>query len=145
MTNIIVDKSDLFIFIEKNSIDSSELVLYLCDSPVPINIINFSKSFVSSLKAFEMKFFLLVFITIFKILNLASAVDYCNLCKNHVACKNNGKFASSCPKDAFILKLSNNNVETILKAHNYDRNLLASGAVPGFKSASKMMVLVCLI
>ncbi|XP_070497993.1 venom allergen-1-like [Chironomus tepperi] len=40
-----------------------------------------------------------------------------------------------------MVKLSSDNVETILKAHNIDRNLLASGKVPGFKSATKMNVL----
>ena len=139
-----LDKSDLFILLE-NSIDSSGHVQYLCDIPEPINTSNLSKSFSSSLKAFEMKLSVLTLIIIFKILNLTSAVDYCNLCKNHVACKNNGKFAASCPKDASIVKLSNNNVETILKAHNFDRNLLASGKVPGYKSATKMMILVCFL
>ncbi|KAL7023012.1 hypothetical protein ACKWTF_012469 [Chironomus riparius] len=88
-----------------------------------------------------MKFSVLTFIIIFKISNLTSAVDYCSLCKNHVACKNNGRFAASCPKNAAIVKLSSNNVETILKAHNFDRNLLANGKVPGYKSATKMMIL----
>jgi len=89
-----------------------------------------------------MKVLLLTLITIFKISILVSAVDYCALCKNHVACKNNGKFATSCPKDASIVNLSGKNVETILKAHNFNRNLLASGKVSGFKSATKMMILV---
>lgn len=115
----------------------------LCDIPEPINIKKFSKSFSSSSKAFEMKFSILTFIIIFKISNLTRAVDYCSLCKNHVACKNNGRFAASCPKNAAIVKLSSNNVETILKAHNFDRNLLANGKVPGYKSATKMMILVC--
>lgn len=86
---------------------------------------------------------LLTLITLLKISNFTGAEDYCALCNNHIACKNSGKFSSSCPKDASIVNLSGNNVETILKEHNFDRNLLASGKVSGFKSATKMMILVC--
>lgn len=79
---------------------------------------------------------------ILTVLSYGSAVNYCNLCSNHVACGNDGKFLSSCPKDANIVTLSGANIQTLVNMHNNVRNLLATGRVPGYKSASKMNELV---
>lgn len=71
-----------------------------------------------------------------------SAVNYCDLCKGHVACGNKGTFSDACPSDAKILKLTAANIENVVNNHNLLRNLLASGKVDGYQSASKMNMLV---
>lgn len=87
-----------------------------------------------------MKAYLLIIL--FKIINLVNSVNYCNLCSNHIACDNNEKWATTCPKDAAIVKLSTANIETLLHTHNHLRDLLAGGKIPGYKSASRMNTLV---
>lgn len=71
-----------------------------------------------------------------------SASNYCDLCKDHIACNNEGKFDKSCPKNAKLLPLSNTEIETILSAHNYVRNKIAGGDEPRHPKASGMMALV---
>jgi hypothetical protein len=82
---------------------------------------------------------LFVILIIFK---AASAVDYCKLCKDHIACRHNGKFASTCPKDARMVGLGDANIKVALEAHNKVRNTIAGGGVAHLKSATKMMTLV---
>jgi hypothetical protein len=70
------------------------------------------------------------------------AVDYCSLCKNHIACNNNELFWSNCSSNAQIIPLTEKNIEAILDGHNKLRNKIAGGEEKGFNSASKMMTLV---
>ena len=83
-------------------------------------------------------FVVLVFATI------TSATDYCNICTNHVACNNNNQFKSTCPSDAKIVPMSSSAIQTFLNAHNANRNKIAGGSEPGFKTAKKMMKLVAI-
>lgn len=71
-----------------------------------------------------------------------AVTDYCSLCENHIACNNNGNWASICPADAEISILTPDIKNAILAEHNFLRNKVASGAQLGFKSASKMNKLV---
>ncbi|XP_070489800.1 antigen 5 like allergen Cul n 1-like [Chironomus tepperi] len=69
--------------------------------------------------------------------------DYCDrkLCGSkgpHVGCKNPGKFSFFCPKDRTAVTLSENDKETILDSHNSFRNIIASGSIGSFCSASRM-------
>jgi hypothetical protein len=81
-------------------------------------------------------------IAILAILGAASAVDYCKLCSNHVACGNNGQFSGSCPRDASIVPMSSSAISTLLNTHNANRNKIAGGGERGFNRAAQMMKLV---
>ncbi|KAG5669801.1 hypothetical protein PVAND_000094 [Polypedilum vanderplanki] len=72
---------------------------------------------------------------------IADAVDYCKLCSDHIACNNNGQFASTCPRDATMVTFSNQHIQTLLNAHNNARNTIAGGGVSKLRTASKMMTL----
>lgn len=69
--------------------------------------------------------------------------EYCKICSNHVACLNqNGAWASTCPKDAALAKLSNAELSALfVDEHNNFRNQVASGGVNGMP-ASNMKKLV---
>lgn len=82
---------------------------------------------------------------------VASIVDYCSqtsqLCSTtgyqHVTCGATGDLGPACPSDARVIELSDENIQQILDMHNKYRNQIASGNLPGFKSAAKMSTLVC--
>lgn len=88
-----------------------------------------------------MKLITLIF-AIFFIASTRGATNYCQVCTNHVACNNNGLFVSSCPKDASIVPMSTSAISTFLNAHNANRNKIAGGGEPGFKTATKMLKMV---
>lgn len=72
----------------------------------------------------------------------ASAVDYCSLCSNHIACNNTGNWNASCPADAQLVVLSTNDIQLFLTEHNTLRNKIASGGQAGFLTASRMTTMV---
>lgn len=71
----------------------------------------------------------------------SAAFNYCTLCKDHIACNNNGQFAQSC-KNPKVLKFSSQNIQTALRAHDEVRNKIAGGSEKRFQPATKMPVLV---
>lgn len=71
----------------------------------------------------------------------SAAFNYCSLCQDHIACKNNGQFAKEC-KNARMLKFSAQNIQTALRVHNEVRNKIAGGSEKRFQPATKMPVLV---
>lgn len=80
-------------------------------------------------------------------IQIVFCANYCDqkLCskgKQHIGCKHNGKFASSCPADKKMVKISSYEIEQILELHNTLRNKIASGSEKGFKSATNMPMLV---
>ncbi|XP_030379855.1 venom allergen 3 homolog [Scaptodrosophila lebanonensis] len=71
-------------------------------------------------------------ITLVLLLDSCQAQDYCNakLCPNkrkHIACKNKGSFASTCPEDAKLLSIDADNQNLLLQLHNNLRHKLAGG------------------
>ncbi|ALC49876.1 CG42780, partial [Drosophila busckii] len=71
----------------------------------------------------------------------ANAQNYCDadLCPAggpHVACNNNGQFASGCSGEHVSLDASQRAL--ILRLHNEQRNLIAGGGLSGFPSARQM-------
>jgi hypothetical protein len=84
----------------------------------------------------------IIILTISAINNVGAATDYCKLCTNHIACNNTGKFASTCPTDAAIVKLTQADINLFVIVHNQLRNKLAGGLVQGFKSATNMSLVV---
>ena len=74
--------------------------------------------------------------------NVGATKDYCKLCTNHIACNNTGKFASTCPTNAAIVKLTPGDINLFVTVHNQLRNKLAGGLVKGFKSATNMSFVV---
>ena len=83
-----------------------------------------------------------VLFIIFTIHNIRAATDYCKLCSNHIACNNTGKFASACPKDAAITKLTQTDINLFVTVHNQLRNKVAGGLLKGFSSATNMSAVV---
>lgn len=73
-----------------------------------------------------------------------AAFNYCTLCKDHIACNNNGQFAKSC-KNPKMLKFSSQNIQTALRAHDEVRNKIAGGSEKRFQPATKMPVLVSIL
>lgn len=89
----------------------------------------------------------LLFITLFLVVSIVYAQDYCSpkLCDagvKHIACGNSGQFASSCPKDKKIVTISKETIGVILMNHNKLRNKIASGQQPGFLPAKRMATMV---
>ena len=79
-----------------------------------------------------------------------SSNNYCNsnLCpvgKKHIACGNSGTWSPACPSDRKMLQLSDSNINDILDLHNEKRNLIATGQVNGYSTASRMGTMVRLI
>lgn len=82
--------------------------------------------------------------------NVEATTDYCapSLCEifngTHVlqmkntACGNNGRFGASCGPNPKLLYMSDRRRQLLLDMHNLVRNKVASGEVPGYKSASQM-------
>lgn len=68
--------------------------------------------------------------------------NWCSLCANHVGCRNNGRMASNCPKDAQIIKLDEFSKRIFVAEHNKLRNTIASGMQRGFPPACHMMAVV---
>ncbi|XP_037818696.1 antigen 5 like allergen Cul n 1-like [Lucilia sericata] len=71
------------------------------------------------------------------------ATDYCSnkICYNddkHIACDNDGKFYSTCPKDAAKREMTESLKKLIVKAHNEKRNIVAGGDVKHLKPACRM-------
>ncbi|EDV47463.2 uncharacterized protein Dere_GG17625 [Drosophila erecta] len=64
--------------------------------------------------------------------------DLCAKGTSHIACNVNGSFGSSCPKDATAIKLSREDKNVLLKAHNSVRQKWASGAARTRRIACKM-------
>ncbi|CAD7083421.1 unnamed protein product [Hermetia illucens] len=67
--------------------------------------------------------------------------DYCatSLCNGskHIACGNNGAFASTCAADKKLIDISSYKSAIVAK-HNGYRNTVAAGNLPGFLSAVRM-------
>lgn len=77
----------------------------------------------------------------------SETVDYCNkdLCKNyvkHIACNNDGYFASTCPTERSLVPMTTELRNLILKLHNSYRCDIATGRVPGYQQASQMIEMV---
>jgi hypothetical protein len=81
-------------------------------------------------------------IFLFAIFASSSAVDYCAICSNHIACNNPGTWSAGCSADAALIALSTDIKASILHSHNNYRQTVASGGVAGFSSASKMSRIV---
>lgn len=92
-----------------------------------------------------MEFITTKFLVILILATVTSATDYCNICPNHVACHNNNQFQSTCPSDAKLVQMSSSAIQTFLNTHNANRNKIAGGGEPGFKTAKKMMAVVAII
>uniref|UniRef100_A0A1I8PS81 Venom allergen-1 n=1 Tax=Stomoxys calcitrans TaxID=35570 RepID=A0A1I8PS81_STOCA len=72
-----------------------------------------------------------------------TATNYCSstICPKgttHIACRHNGKFASTCPKDAAMVSLTAAMQNIIVNRHNAKRNLVAGGTVANHKAACRM-------
>jgi hypothetical protein len=77
----------------------------------------------------------------------ANGVNYCepSLCQTgakHIGCNHAGRFDAACPADSALIAFANAEIQQILDTHNTLRNRIAVGAEVGFKSASKMIMLV---
>lgn len=77
----------------------------------------------------------------------SSDKPYCdsNLCPpglKHIACKNSGSFAATCPKDRKLVDLSESDIKLILDHHNKFRNKIANGDQVGFLPAARMATMV---
>ncbi|CAO1398850.1 unnamed protein product [Diamesa serratosioi] len=87
------------------------------------------------------------FIVFIGAVNFVQSQNYCasNLCSGnsweHIACGHSGLFASSCPLDRHLVKLTKDHKDTILHTHNYLRNKIAGGKQRGYCSASRMATL----
>jgi hypothetical protein len=80
-------------------------------------------------------------------LGVTLAGNYCDpkLCGRnvkHLACNNTGNFGPACPDDAKVFTLTADHINTFLDAHNKNRAIIASGSLPGYKSATNMSVVV---
>lgn len=89
---------------------------------------------------------MIIFFSFFFVVSEA-AVNYCDpqLCspdEKHIACGNLGKFHSTCPADAQLVKITDSEIKIFLDEHNKCRNSTASGRLAGFKSATRMRTLV---
>ncbi|XP_037940559.1 antigen 5 like allergen Cul n 1-like [Teleopsis dalmanni] len=87
-----------------------------------------------------MKF--LILISIIYITAAAQTAEYCSrtLCpsgKKHIACGNKKLFSNICPADAHLIDITPH-TRTILKMHNEQRNMVASGKLKGFMPAVQM-------
>jgi hypothetical protein len=80
-------------------------------------------------------------IFLFVVFATSSASDYCEICTNHVACNNDGSWGPACV-DPELLSLSADIKASILHSHNNYRQIVASGGLAGFSSASKMSRIV---
>lgn len=56
----------------------------------------------------------------------------------NTACGNNGSFGASCGPNPKLLYMSDRRRQLLLDMHNLVRNKVASGEVPGYKSATQM-------
>lgn len=90
-----------------------------------------------TMKLTSVKVFIILIIA-----SAANAYNYCQLCSDHIACENNGNWASTCPSNAQLISLNNNNKQTALNSHNSARDTVARGGVAKLSTASKMMTLV---
>lgn len=79
----------------------------------------------------------------------AGIVNYCGqpeLCKltgfQHITCDATGDLLPSCPPDARVVELSDENIQQILEKHNFYRNKIAGGDEPGFNPAARMSAMV---
>ncbi|CAG9807638.1 unnamed protein product [Chironomus riparius] len=70
---------------------------------------------------------------------ISSASGYCSLCAGHIACNTTGDFNPNCPRDAIVVPLSSVERNILLDAHNNYRNQIASGSIPNFPTAERMM------
>jgi hypothetical protein len=76
-------------------------------------------------------------IFIFAVFASSAAVDYCEICSNHVVCNNPGNWGPSCINPQ-LLTLTPEIKASILHSHNTYRQNVASGGVAGFSSATMM-------
>jgi hypothetical protein len=80
-------------------------------------------------------------------LGVTLAGDYCDprLCGPgvvHIGCKNPGKLGPACSADAKFITLTAAQINLFLDVHNKKRAIIASGSLPGYKSATNMPVVV---
>lgn len=73
---------------------------------------------------------------------VSGQVNYCSLCKWHIACNNTGAFAAICPPDAIVVSLTQAEKDVFLNNHNTLRNTLAGGLTPGFTTAANISAVV---
>lgn len=72
-------------------------------------------------------------------MNVVSAINYCTLCSNHVACNNQTSiFGETCSPDKAVLKMDASQKEYIVKLHNRMRNKIAMGEIKKYSPAAKM-------
>ncbi|KAL7743289.1 hypothetical protein ACLKA6_012458 [Drosophila palustris] len=75
---------------------------------------------------------------------VSAQTDYCakGLCgtATHIACNNNGAWASTCPKSPapFLIDMNLTLRQHLVRLHNVRRNNLALGKVAGYNSARRM-------
>jgi hypothetical protein len=74
--------------------------------------------------------------------HVSGQVDYCSLCRWHIACNNTGAFSLNCPADAVVVPFTQADKDSFLNAHNTLRNTLAGGLTPGFASAANISAVV---
>ncbi|XP_073835065.1 antigen 5 like allergen Cul n 1-like [Musca autumnalis] len=82
----------------------------------------------------------LLFMTLF---GIVGATDYCSplLCRKgltHIACGNNGTFASTCPTDATLVPINTKIQDLIVRGHNEKRNFIAGGGDAKHQPACRM-------
>lgn len=56
----------------------------------------------------------------------------------HIACKNDGKFASECGSKPYLLYMGETRRNLILNMHNLARERIASGRLEGYRTATRM-------
>ncbi|KAM8713157.1 hypothetical protein ACLKA7_013467 [Drosophila subpalustris] len=74
--------------------------------------------------------------------NVAYATDYCSssICNGgqHIACGHNNAWDPSCPADAELLTLTNQDKALFVQLHNEKRDFIASGNDPNHNAACRM-------
>jgi len=83
---------------------------------------------------------IILFVTI--ISHVSGQVNYCTLCRWHIACNHTGAFSANCPPDAVVVPLTQADKDAFLTSHNTLRNTLAGGLTPGFVSAANISAVV---
>lgn len=102
-----------------------------------------SQPIITQKVSFKMKTLILSILLFVTIINHVSGqVNYCSLCRWHIACNHTGAFAAICPPDAIVVPLTQDEKDAFLNNHNTHRNSLAGGLIPGFTTAANISAVV---
>ncbi|XP_031624787.1 antigen 5 like allergen Cul n 1-like [Contarinia nasturtii] len=72
------------------------------------------------------------------LIGIAVAANYCQLCRNHVACRPKRGFGRACGSRRVIVPMDASQQKLILQIHNGMRSIIASGLLRGFQPAKRM-------